>query len=83
MVPEVIYPYRWQREWFFLWNDADAPLLVFTGNRPIPQPNWGYGVARRDTHKLQPLRDIVRQLLQAELTEPLLAAAFSRSGGGQ
>jgi hypothetical protein len=36
---------RWQKEWFFLRNYADAPLPVFTGKHPIPQPNWGYRVA--------------------------------------
>jgi hypothetical protein len=38
-------PVRWRKVWFFLWNDADAPLPVFMGSRPIPQPKWGYGVA--------------------------------------
>jgi hypothetical protein len=37
-------------------------------NNPIPHPSWGSGVARWDTRKLQPLRDVVRQLLQAGLT---------------
>jgi hypothetical protein len=35
----------WQRVWFFLRNNADAPLPVFMGCDPIPQPKWGYGVA--------------------------------------
>jgi hypothetical protein len=38
----------WWKVWFVLRNDTDAPLLVFTGRRPIPQPNWGYGVAQID-----------------------------------
>jgi hypothetical protein len=42
----------WRKVWFFLRNDIDAPLPVFIGCRPIPQPNWGYGVAQRDLHKL-------------------------------
>jgi hypothetical protein len=58
----------WQREWFFLHNNVDTLLPMFMGNRPVPQPSWGYGVARRDTHKLQPMRDGFRQLLQAGLT---------------
>jgi hypothetical protein len=29
----------WRRAWFFLRNDADAPLLTFTGSHPIPKPN--------------------------------------------
>jgi hypothetical protein len=53
-------PIRWQKVWFFLRNDVDAPLLVVTGSRPIPQPKWGYGVAQRDIHRLQPLRDVVQ-----------------------
>jgi hypothetical protein len=36
---------RWQKVCFFLRNDTDALLTVFMGSRPIPQPNWGYGVA--------------------------------------
>jgi hypothetical protein len=35
----------WRRVWFFFRNDGNAPLPVFTGNRPIPQPKWGYRVA--------------------------------------
>jgi hypothetical protein len=29
-------PIGWQREWFFLWNDVDALLPMFTGNHPVP-----------------------------------------------
>jgi hypothetical protein len=36
---------RWQKVWFFLRNDTDVLLPVFTGSCPILQPNWGYGVA--------------------------------------
>jgi hypothetical protein len=39
-------PDGWWKVWFFLRNDPDAPLLVFTGSRPIRQPNLGYGVVR-------------------------------------
>jgi hypothetical protein len=42
----------WRKVWFFLRNDTNAPLPVFTGSRPVPQPNWGYGVAQRDLRKL-------------------------------
>jgi hypothetical protein len=52
-------PIEWRKVLFFLRNDADAPLLVFMGSRHIPQPKWGYGVAQKDLHRLQPLRDIV------------------------
>jgi hypothetical protein len=38
-------PSDWEKVWFFLRNDADTPLVVFTGCRPVPQPKWGYGVA--------------------------------------
>jgi hypothetical protein len=44
----------WRREWFLLWNNADAPLPIFMGDCPIPHPNWGFGVARADLHRLQP-----------------------------
>jgi hypothetical protein len=32
---------------FFLRNDVDEPLPMFSGNHPIPQLNWGYDVAQR------------------------------------
>jgi hypothetical protein len=45
---------------FFLRNNIDVPFPIFTGNRPIPQPNWGYDVAWWDICKVQPLCDIVQ-----------------------
>jgi hypothetical protein len=57
----------WQRECFFLRNDADMPFPTFMVNRPAPHPNWGYGVAQWDIRKLQPLCKVVRQLQQAGL----------------
>jgi hypothetical protein len=53
-------PAGWWGEWFFLRKDADTPLPVFTGNRPAPQPSWGYGVAWWDIRKLQPLCEVVQ-----------------------
>jgi hypothetical protein len=52
----------WQNIWFFLSNNAAAPLPVFTGNCPIPQPNWGYELAKKDLRKLQPLCKVIQQL---------------------
>jgi hypothetical protein len=42
----------WRKLWFFLRNDADTPLPVFTGSCPIPQPKWRYGVAQKDIRRL-------------------------------
>jgi hypothetical protein len=42
----------WQKNWFYLKNDASAPLPVFTDGRPIPRPSWGDEVARKDLSKL-------------------------------
>jgi hypothetical protein len=53
----------WQKVWFFLRNDTNVLLLVFTGSRPIPQPNRGYDMAQRDLHSLEPLCEVVQQLL--------------------
>jgi hypothetical protein len=39
-------------------------ILVKTGVTPIPDPNWEYGVAQADLHRLQPLLEIIRGLLQ-------------------
>jgi hypothetical protein len=69
-------PVGWQKEWFFLRNDVDAPLPVFTVNRPTPQPSWGYGVAWRDIRRLQPLREVVQQLQQAGLLGADLLRTF-------
>jgi hypothetical protein len=32
---------EWHKVWFFLRNVTVVPLPAFTGNRPVPQPNWG------------------------------------------
>jgi hypothetical protein len=69
----------WRKVWFFLRNDADAPLPVFTGSHPVPQPNWGYGVARRYLRRLQPLCEVVQQLWREGLTgTDFLWTFFSR-----
>jgi hypothetical protein len=50
----------WQKVWFFLRNDANTLLPMFTGSRPILQPNWGYRVARKDLRRLQPMCEVVQ-----------------------
>jgi hypothetical protein len=32
---------RWRNKWFYLRNDASAPLPVFTSSRSFPLPSWG------------------------------------------
>jgi hypothetical protein len=50
----------WRKVWFFMWNSTNAPLPIFMGSRPVPQPNWGYdGAELLQTflsHKYQLLR---------------------------
>jgi hypothetical protein len=29
----------WRKKWFYLRNDTDALLPIFTGSLPLPQPN--------------------------------------------
>jgi hypothetical protein len=58
---------RWQSAWLLLRNDTDAPLPAFTGSHPIPQPNWGYGVAQTDLRRLQLLLEVIWGLLQRVL----------------
>jgi hypothetical protein len=53
---------RWQKWWFYLRNNANAPLPMFTGTFPIPHPNWGYGVVEKDLSNLQPLHDVIQWL---------------------
>jgi hypothetical protein len=45
----------WWKMWFFLRNDADAPLPTFTCSHPVSPPNWWYSVAHADLHRLQSL----------------------------
>jgi hypothetical protein len=47
---------------------------------PIPHPNWEYGLARADLHRLQPLLEIVRRLLQRGLTGPEILWTFFSCG---
>jgi hypothetical protein len=61
-------PIVWQKVWLFLRNDVDALLSVFTGSRRIPQPKWGYNVAQKDLRRLQPLCEVIQQLLRGGLT---------------
>jgi hypothetical protein len=49
----------WWKAWLLLKNDADTPLPMFMGGRPVPHPNWQYDVARIDLHRLQPLLKII------------------------
>jgi hypothetical protein len=59
---------------------TDTPLPVFMGCRPTPQPKWRYGVAQQHVRMLQPLCDIVRQLLRCGLMgADLLRTFVSRS----
>jgi hypothetical protein len=39
-------PVGWRKVWFFLRNDADVLLPLFTGSCPVSQPKWGNGVAQ-------------------------------------
>jgi hypothetical protein len=48
------------KKWFYPRNDADAPLPTFTGKCPIPQPSWGYEVAKKDLNKMQHLREVIQ-----------------------
>jgi hypothetical protein len=45
----------WRKMLFFLRKDANMPLPAFTGSRPVPWPNWRYGVAQTYLYKLQTL----------------------------
>jgi hypothetical protein len=66
----------WQKLCFFLSNDADMLLPVFTGSHSIPQPNWRYNVAQKDLHRLQPLSEVVQWLLHGGLSGTDLLRTF-------
>jgi hypothetical protein len=57
----------WRKKWFYRRNDANVSLPAFTSNCLVLQPNWSYGVAKKDLSKLQPLRKVVQQLPQEGL----------------
>jgi hypothetical protein len=69
-------PVGWQKVWFFLRNDADAPLPMFTGNHPVPQPKWGYSVAQQYICRLQPLWDVIWWLVWCGLMGAGLLCTF-------
>jgi hypothetical protein len=46
------------------------------GIHPVPEPNWGYGVAQRNIRRLQPLHDVIQRLLQGGLTGMDLLQTF-------
>jgi hypothetical protein len=50
---------------------------MLTGGRPIPHPNWEYGVAWANLHRLQPLLEVVQGLLQRGLTGAEILWTFS------
>jgi hypothetical protein len=66
----------WQKQWFFLRNDTGVPLRVVMSKHPAVQPSWGYWVAKKDTRKLQPMRDVLQGLLQDGLTGADLLRTF-------
>jgi hypothetical protein len=57
----------WWKKWFYLRNDASAPLPAFIGARPILLPSWGEEVARKHLGKLQPLHENLEQPQQEGL----------------
>jgi hypothetical protein len=49
------------------------------GNHPVPHPNWRHGVAETDLHRLQPMLQAIRGLLQRGLMDvEILWTFFSR-----
>jgi hypothetical protein len=61
-------PIKWRKAWFMVKRNADASLPTFMGGHPIPLPNWEYGLAQSDLHKLRALLEVIRGLLQMGLT---------------
>jgi hypothetical protein len=60
-------PVRWWKVLFFLRNDADVLLPMFTSSLPISQPRWGYGVAQQYIPDCNTLNNIIRRLLRRGL----------------
>jgi hypothetical protein len=79
-IPMPDPPVRWQRAWFLLRNDADTSLPVSVGSSSIPHPNWEYGVAWADLHRLQPLLVIIQGLLQRGLMGVEIMRTFFSHG---
>jgi hypothetical protein len=71
-----IYVRSGHRVWFLLRNDTEAPLPMFTSSRPMQQPKWGHGVAKKDLHRLQTLRDVIQWLVRGRLTGMDLLQTF-------
>jgi hypothetical protein len=66
----------WRNIWFFLRNNSNVPLPMFSSRNHVPQPNWEYNVAQRDLRSLQPLHEVVQKLLRGGLTGAELLRTF-------
>jgi hypothetical protein len=73
-------PIGWRRAWFLLSNDTDVPLSTVYGWSSHPHPNWEFGVAWADLHRVQPLLEIIRGLLQRGLTSVEILQTFFSCG---
>jgi hypothetical protein len=65
-----------------------APTAGHPLSRFVPQPKWWYGVDQQYVRRLQPLHDVVWQLLQCELMgakllQPSLVTVSNHSGDGR
>jgi hypothetical protein len=74
----------WWKKWFYLKNDASAPLPEFTGGRPVPLSSWGGGVAGKDLGKLQLRQEGLTRvhLLWTFLSHRIQLLQSGRSGWG-
>jgi hypothetical protein len=42
------------------WLSNPSVGMAFTGKRPLPEPNWEYGVVKKDFSKLLPFREVLQ-----------------------
>jgi hypothetical protein len=67
-LPMPKYMNVWHKMWFSVKNDAVALLPMLMGSRLVPQPNWEYGMSKKDLCKMQPLCKFTQQLWHKGLT---------------
>jgi hypothetical protein len=72
----------WHKQWFYLKNDTDAPLPIFTGH-PIEEPpeSWGWGPVDMDKRRLGDLLKAIVLLKRHNLHATGVVGAYHARRG--
>jgi hypothetical protein len=67
----------WHQRWFYLRSDADVPLPLYTGRYfKVALACWGYGPIAADKENIDTLLQVVKHLVNQDVTGAGLIAMF-------